>query len=74
MEQQAHKLANAAFGDIALVPAPWLKNPKGICNVAEWYMSSISRFDYVYEIPSPMQHCTGEPGKNLRRRLEAASR
>ena len=39
-----------SFGDIALVPAPWLKNPKGIRDVAEWYMSTISRRDYVYEV------------------------
>jgi hypothetical protein len=39
-----------AFGDIALVPAPWLKNPKGIRDVAEWYMSTVTRFDYVYEV------------------------
>ena len=39
-----------AFGDIALVPAPFLKNPKGIRDVAEWYMSTVSRFDYVYEL------------------------
>lgn len=39
-----------AFGDIALVPAPWLKHPKGIRDVAEWYMSTVSRFDYVYEV------------------------
>jgi hypothetical protein len=39
-----------AFGDIAAVPAPWLKHPKGIRDVAEWYMSTVSRFDYVYEI------------------------
>ena len=39
-----------AFGDIALVPAPWLKNPKGIRDIAEWYMSTVSRFDYVYEV------------------------
>ncbi len=39
-----------AFGDIALVPAPWLKHPKGIRDVAEWYMSTVIRFDYVYEI------------------------
>ena len=25
-----------AFGDIALVPAPWLKRPKGIRDVEEW--------------------------------------
>jgi hypothetical protein len=39
-----------AFGDIALVPAPWLKQPKGIRDVAEWYMSTVSRRDYVYEV------------------------
>jgi len=39
-----------AFGDIALVPAPFLKRPKGIRDVAEWYMSTVSRFDYVYEV------------------------
>ena len=39
-----------AFGDIALVPAPWLKHPKGIRDVAEWYMSTVIRFDYVYEV------------------------
>ena len=36
-----------AFGDIALVPAPWLKHPRGIRDVAEWYMSTASRRDYV---------------------------
>jgi hypothetical protein len=39
-----------AFGDIALVPAPWLKHPKGIRDVAEWYMSTACRFDFVYEL------------------------
>ncbi|MGC4053577.1 MAG: methyltransferase [Paludibaculum sp.] len=39
-----------AFGDIALVPAPFLKNPKGIRDVAEWYMSTSSRKDYVHKI------------------------
>jgi hypothetical protein len=39
-----------AFGDIALVPAPWLKTPKGIRDVAEWYMSAVSRPDYVYKV------------------------
>ena len=38
------------FGDIALVPAPWLKHPKGIRDVAEWYMSTALRRDYIYEI------------------------
>jgi hypothetical protein len=39
-----------AFGDIALVPAPWLKNPKGIRAIDEWYMSTASRRDHVYQI------------------------
>jgi Uroporphyrinogen decarboxylase (URO-D) len=39
-----------AFGDIALVPAPWLKFPKGIRDIEEWYMSTVSRRDYVYEV------------------------
>lgn len=40
----------AAFGDIALVPAPWLKHPKGIRDIAEWYISTRTRRDYIYEV------------------------
>lgn len=39
-----------AFGDIALVPAPWLKHPKGIRDIEEWYVSTAIRRDYVYEV------------------------
>jgi hypothetical protein len=39
-----------AFGDIAQVPAPWLKHPRGIRDVAEWYMSTASRRDFVYRL------------------------
>jgi hypothetical protein len=39
-----------AFGDIALVPAPWLKHPRGIRDVEEWYVSTVTRRDYVYEV------------------------
>ncbi len=39
-----------AFGDIALVPGLNLKNPKGIRDIAEWYMSVIMRPDYIHEI------------------------
>jgi hypothetical protein len=39
-----------AFGDIALVPAPFLKHPKGIRDVAEWYVSTKTRPDYVLEV------------------------
>jgi hypothetical protein len=36
-----------ALGDIALVPGMDLKAPKGIRDVAEWYMSTVMRPDYV---------------------------
>jgi hypothetical protein len=39
-----------AIGDIALVPAMNLKHPKGIRDIAEWYMSIIMRPDYIHEI------------------------
>jgi len=39
-----------AFGDIALVPAPWMKYPKGIRDITEWYISTVSRRDFVYKI------------------------
>ncbi len=39
-----------SFGDIAMVPATQLKHPKGIRDVAEWYMSTVTRRDYVYRI------------------------
>lgn len=40
-------LGGTALGDIALVPGLQLKHPKGIRDVAEWYMSTIMRADYV---------------------------
>lgn len=39
-----------AFGDIALVPGPFLKRPKGIRDVAEWYMSTATRRDYIHKV------------------------
>jgi len=38
------------FGDIALVPGPGLKNPRGIRDVEEWYVSTVTRRDYVFSI------------------------
>ena len=42
--------SGTAFGDIALVPAPFLKHPKGIRDVAEWYMSTSFRRSYVHHV------------------------
>jgi len=39
-----------ALGDIALVPGMQMRHPKGIRDVAEWYMSTISRPDYIKQI------------------------
>jgi hypothetical protein len=39
-----------AFGDIALVPAPFLKHPKGIRDVAEWYMATSNRQEYIHRV------------------------
>jgi hypothetical protein len=35
------------FGDIALVPATFLRCPKGIRDIEEWYVSTVSRPDYI---------------------------
>lgn len=39
-----------ALGDIALVPAPFLKHPKGIRDVEEWYVSTLTRRPYVHKV------------------------
>ena len=39
-----------AFGDIALVPAPFLKRPRGIRDIEEWYVSVSIRSDFVRQI------------------------
>jgi hypothetical protein len=40
-------IPGAALGDIALVPAPFMKHPKGIRDISEWYMSTKTRREYV---------------------------
>ena len=39
-----------AFGDIALVPACWMKETPGIRDIEEWYISTAARRDYVYKV------------------------
>jgi hypothetical protein len=43
-------LGGTALGDIALVPGLQMKNPKGIRDITEWYMSTIMRPDYIRDI------------------------
>ncbi len=39
-----------ALGDIALVPGPQLKHPKGIRDIEEWYVSTLTRRPYVHKV------------------------
>ena len=43
-------IGGTGFGDIALVPAAFLKHPKGIRDVGEWYISLVERREYVHQI------------------------
>jgi len=43
-------LGGTALGDIALVPAVQLKHPKGIRGVEEWYISTLTREDFIREL------------------------
>ncbi len=43
-------LGGTAFGDIALVPGPQLKQPKGLRDITEWYVSIVSRPEVLREI------------------------
>ncbi len=40
----------AGLGDIACVPAPWLKHPKGIRDITEWYISTATRRDFLHRL------------------------
>ena len=39
-----------ALGDIALVPGPQLKHPRGIRDIEEWYVSTLTRRPYVHKV------------------------
>ncbi len=43
-------IGGTGFGDIALVTAPFLKHPKGIRDIEEWYVSTAGRRDYVHQV------------------------
>jgi uroporphyrinogen-III decarboxylase len=43
-------LPGTAFGDVALVPAAFLKEPRGIRDIEEWYISTVARREYVREV------------------------
>jgi hypothetical protein len=39
-----------SFGDIGRLPGMQLKHPKGIRAIEEWYVSTSTRSDYIYEV------------------------
>jgi len=43
-------IGGTAFGDIALVPATFLKQPKGIRDISEWYMATAANREFVHAI------------------------
>ncbi len=57
-----------SFGDIALVPGTWLKHPKGIRDVEEWYMSTVGRPGYIKAVFNKQAEIAVE---NLKRLYEA---
>jgi len=38
------------FGDIALVPGPGMRRPKGIRDIEEWYVSTVTRTGYIHAV------------------------
>lgn len=38
------------FGDVATLPAPWLKNPKGIRKMEDWLVAHLLYPDYILEL------------------------
>lgn len=57
-----------AVGDIALVPGLNLKAPKGIRDVADWYMSTLMRTDYLHQV---FEKQTDIAVENLKKAKEA---
>lgn len=43
-------MPGTSLGNVAAVPAPWLKDPKGIRDIEEWYVSHMIRLDYIKEV------------------------
>jgi hypothetical protein len=58
-----------AFGDVANVPGPFLKHPKGIRDVQEWYISTVARQDYIHQIFSRQSEIALANLEQLNRRI-----
>lgn len=58
-------IGGAGLGDIALVPAPFMSNPKGIRDVTEWYVSTVTRQEYLHTVFSKQTDYAVENFKTL---------
>ncbi len=63
-----YNLPGTSLGDISDIPGPGLKHPKGIRSEEEWYVSTLIRRDYVYEV---LQRQSEIGLENLRRVRDA---
>ncbi|MDR1903342.1 MAG: methyltransferase, partial [Treponema sp.] len=61
-------MGGTALGDIAMVPATFLKHPRGIRDVEEWYVSMAIRRDFLKELYDQQ---TQQAIENLKRYKEA---
>jgi len=43
-------VASSGFGDIAFIPGPMLPDPKGIRDIEEWYISTVTRKEYLKKV------------------------
>jgi hypothetical protein len=43
-------IGGTGFGDAAHIPGVQLKHPRGIRDIEEWYVSTLTRPDYVYQV------------------------
>ncbi len=46
----AASFGGTSLGDVGSVPGPSLKHPKGIRDIAEWYIATRTRRDYVHRV------------------------
>jgi hypothetical protein len=43
-------IGGTSFGDVGQIPGPMLRDPKGIRDIEEWYVSTLTRRDYVLAV------------------------
>ena len=57
-------MGGTGLGDIALVPGLMLREPRGIRDIEEWYVSTVIRQDVLHEI---FEHQTSQALENLKK-------